>query len=59
MTTAGTRGDGSRPTLGIDAVSLRQFVDVETGAGDLLTYDRDDEDAWVQSDLRVPRAAMV
>lgn len=59
MTTAETRGDGPRPTLGIDAVSLRQFADVETEAGDLLIYDRDDEDAWVQSDLRVPRAAMV
>lgn len=51
--------DGDCPTVGVDAVSLERFVDIETEDGQLLVYDRDNEDAWIQSDLRVTRGSMV
>jgi len=37
-------------TLGVDAVSLDAFADVETNDGELIIYDEENEDAWIQSD---------
>lgn len=42
-------------TLGVDAVSLDEFADVETNDGELLVYDEENEDAWIQSDVYCPR----
>lgn len=53
------RGDRGRSSLGVDAVRLERFADIEAEDGERLLYDRDEETAWVQSDLYVPRSAMV
>ena len=42
-------------TLGVDANDLDRYADIATGSGDLLVYDREEEDAWIQSDTFVPR----
>jgi hypothetical protein len=47
------------PTLGADAVSLAAYDDIEAEDGDLLVYDQDDEDAWIQSDVHADRADLV
>lgn len=47
------------PTLGTDAVSLAAYDDVEAEADDLLVYDRENEDAWIQSDVHADRADLV
>ena len=37
-------------TLGVEAVSLDPFADVETNDGELIIYDEENEEAWIQSD---------
>jgi len=37
------------PSVGIDAVSLDRFTSIRTEDGELIIYDREDEDAWIQS----------
>lgn len=44
------------PTLGVDAVPLARYDDVEAETGDLLVYDVENEDAWIQSTLSADRA---
>jgi len=51
--------DGECPSLGVDAASLEGFADVSTGEGEVLVYDVDNEDAWVQSELSFARSACV
>jgi hypothetical protein len=51
--------EGDCPTVGVDAVSLDRFAGVRTEDGQLLVYDRDDENAWIQADLHVSRETMV
>jgi hypothetical protein len=51
--------DGNCPSLGIEATPLERFADVSTEDGQLLVYDRNDEDAWIQSDLYYAREAVV
>jgi hypothetical protein len=50
--------DRACPTVGVDAVVLDRFADVGTDDGQRLVYDRENETAWIQSDLHVPRALM-
>lgn len=59
MSTTDHGGERGRPSLGIDAVPLERFADIEAENGERLLYDRDEEIAWVQSDLYVRRSAMV
>lgn len=47
------------PTVGADAVSLVAYDDVETEGGDLLIYEQENEDAWIQSDIHADRADLV
>lgn len=42
-------------TVGIDAVPLGAFAAVETGDGEMIIYDQENEDAWIQSDRHYPR----
>ncbi|MCY4730597.1 hypothetical protein KY092_08500 [Natronomonas gomsonensis] len=42
---------GDCPTVGVDAVSLDRFAAIDTGGPELLIYDRNGEDAWIQSDV--------
>lgn len=37
-------------SVGVDDVRLRRYEDVTTNGGDLLVYDVESEDAWVQAD---------
>jgi len=56
---ADDRSNRRYPTLGIDAASLSRYDDVEADDGDLLVYDVENEDAWVQSTVHADRADMV
>lgn len=42
-------------TVGVDAVPLGAFAAVETDDGEMIVYDRENEDAWIQSDRHYPR----
>jgi hypothetical protein len=53
------RSNRRYPTLGIDAVSLSRYDDIETDEGDLLVYDVENEDAWIQSTVYANRADLV
>jgi hypothetical protein len=58
MATANTCPDEDCTTLGIDAIPLGDFDGMESGDGDLIVFDVNEEDAWVQSDLYVSRESM-
>lgn len=45
---------GDCPTIGVDAAALERFTATTTDDGDLLIYDEDVEDAWIQSDVHQP-----
>ena len=38
------------PSVGVDAVPLGRYEEVTTYEGELLVYDAESEDAWVQAD---------
>jgi hypothetical protein len=38
------------PSVGVDAPSLERYEDVVTYEGELLVYDVESEDAWIQAD---------
>lgn len=40
-----------RPTAGPDASQYDRYGRVETANGELIVYDRDDEEGWIQSDV--------
>lgn len=49
--TLDTRNEPERlPSIGVDAVSLARYSDVETDDDELIVYDEKREDAWIQSD---------
>ena len=50
---------GECPSVGVEAIDLRRYADVRTGDGELLVYDTDDEDAWIQADVYFDRDAVV
>jgi hypothetical protein len=58
MAIANTCPGESCTTLGVDAVPLDDFDDMESGDGDLIVYDVNEEEAWVQSSLYVSRESM-
>ena len=49
---------GDRPPTVADA-ALERYADVTTHEGELLVYDVDEEDAWIQADLYYSRDALV
>jgi hypothetical protein len=59
MQTETTCSAGECPTVGVDAVSLDRFAAVDTGGTDLLIYDRNGENAWIQSDLYYSRETCI
>lgn len=40
-------------TVGVDAPQMERFDAITLEDGDLLVYDRDNEDAWIQTDTAV------
>jgi hypothetical protein len=36
-------------TVGVDATDLRRYAEVALENGEVIIYDRDNEDAWFQS----------
>jgi hypothetical protein len=56
---ADDRSNRRYPTLGLDAVSLSRYDDIEAADGDLLVYDVENEDAWIQSTVYADRADLV
>lgn len=50
MSTDATPADDAarHPTTGVDAATYERYAAVETD-GDVIIYDRDCEDAWIQS----------
>lgn len=46
-------------TVGVDAQSLERYEDVEAENGDLIVYDDEDQEAWIQSDVFYPRFSCV
>lgn len=59
MSSSSGRPGENCPTLGVDAVSLDRFVDVRTNESELLIYDQESEDAWIQSDMYFARGRMI
>lgn len=55
MTTEPRCVEGDCPTIGVEAAALERFADVSTDDDDLLIYDREEVDAWIQSDLYFAR----
>lgn len=47
------------PTLGVDAVPLSRYDDVEVEEGEMLVYDAEHEEAWIQSTVFADRADLV
>lgn len=51
MMTLDTRnGPKQVPSVGVDAISLARYSDVETDDGELIIYDEKLEEGWIQSD---------
>lgn len=46
------------PSIGIDAVSLDRYSNVETRDGELMIYDEQREDGWIQCDCWTPVESM-
>ena len=46
-------------TVGVDARPLERYEDVVAEDGDLIVYDNEDQEAWIQSDVFYPRASCV
>ena len=50
---------GDRPPTDATDAALQRYADVTTHEGELLVYDVDEEDAWIQADLYYSRGALV
>lgn len=46
-------------TVGVDAQPLERYEDVEAEDGALIVYDKEDQEAWIQSDVFYPRDGCV
>lgn len=44
-----------RASVGLDAIPLDDFAATDTVDGEMIVYDRGNEDAWIQSDVCYPR----
>lgn len=42
-------------SVGLDAVALDDFAATDTVVGEIIVYDRENEDAWIRSDVCYPR----
>ena len=45
-----TAHPNKQPTIGVDAALLEQYSAVQTETDQLIVYDEQNEDAWIQSD---------
>lgn len=50
---------GDRPPTDAADAALQRYADITTHEGELLVYDVDEEDAWIQADLYYSRDALV
>ena len=50
MGTETAAGAGDRPSPAEDDVPLERYADVTTYEGELLVYDVEEEEAWIQAD---------
>ena len=50
---------GDRPPVDEDAAPLERYADVTTYDGEMLVYDVDEEEAWIQADVYYSRDALV
>jgi len=57
MSTESYCPSGECPSLGVDAAELEEFANVQTGEGEVLIYDVENEDAWIQSTVYFDREA--
>jgi hypothetical protein len=46
-------------TVGVGAVCFEPFATIETTDGERILYDREQETAWIQSDVYFPRQLVV
>ena len=46
------------PSIGVDTVSLDRYSDVDTDDGELLIYDEQRADRWIQCDFWIPAESM-
>ncbi len=46
------------PSIGVDAVSLDRYSDVETDTGELIIYDEQRDEAWIQCTFWIPVETM-
>lgn len=46
-------------TVGVDAQHLERYEDIESEDGDLIVYDAEVQDAWIQSDVFFPVSTCV
>lgn len=54
-----TRDDTDRPhSIGVDAISLERYSTIQTDGDEIILYDEENDDAWIQSDTSVPLAAV-
>lgn len=51
--------DDDYVTLGVDAREMDRYADVTLENGDVLVYDRDEEDAWIQAEFAIGLEMMV
>ncbi|MFD1564477.1 hypothetical protein ACFR99_13075 [Haloarchaeobius amylolyticus] len=45
-----TTHPNQQPTIGVDAAPLERYSAVQTETDQLIVYDEQEEDAWIQSD---------
>lgn len=53
MATDAACAAGNCPTIGVDAEDLERFTALTTDDGDVVIYDEEVEDAWIQSDVHL------
>jgi len=53
-----TDGDEEYGTVGVEAVVLERYAAVELENREVIVYDREDEEAWIQSESAVGLAAV-
>lgn len=46
------------PSIGVDAVDMTRYSDVRADDGELLIYDEETSDGWIQSDLWLDAALL-
>ena len=46
------------PSVGVDVVELDRYADIETEDGELIVYDEDVPEGWIQTDVWTAVEAM-